>query len=88
MLADLVEAHTPLRVDRRFDLGGSLVCFNALTRGGLDAYVEYTGTALTTILKEPPAYDPAQVRATVAAAMLKQGIEAWRRSASRILSRC
>ena len=75
MLADLVEAHTPLRVDRRFDLGGSLVCFNALTRGGLDAYVEYTGTALTTILKEPPAYDPEQVRATVAAAMLKLGIE-------------
>ena len=75
MLADLVEAHTSLRVDRRFDLGGSLVCFNALSRGGLDAYVEYSGTALTTILKEPPAYDPEQVRATVAAGMLKQGIE-------------
>ncbi len=75
MLADLVEAQTPLRVDRSFDLGGSLVCFNALTRGGLDVYVEYTGTALTTILKEPPAYDPNQVRTTVAAGMLKQGVE-------------
>ncbi len=75
MLADLVEAHTPLKVDRRFDLGGSLVCFNALSRGGLDAYVEYTGTALTTILKEPPAYDPEQVRASVASGMMKQGIE-------------
>ena len=53
MLADLVEAHTPLRVDRRFNLGGTLVCYNALRLGGLDAYVEYTGTALTTILKEP-----------------------------------
>ena len=58
MLADLVEAHTDLKVDRRLDLGGSLVCYNALARGGLDAYVEYTGTALTTILKQPPAYDP------------------------------
>ena len=75
MLADLVEAHTTLHVDRRLDLSGSLVCFNALTRGGLDAYVEYTGTALTTLLKQPPDYDPVRVRATVGAAMLKEGIE-------------
>ena len=58
MLADLVEAETGLQVDRRFNLGGTLVCYNALKRGGLDAYVEYTGTALTTILKEPPDNDP------------------------------
>jgi osmoprotectant transport system permease protein len=61
MLADLVEAETPLKVDRQFNLGGTLVCFNALKRGGLDAYVEYTGTALTTILHEPPHNDPAGV---------------------------
>ena len=58
MLADLVEAETRLPVDRRFNLGGTLVCFNALSLGGLDAYVEYTGTALTTILKEPAQTDP------------------------------
>ena len=74
MLADLVEAHTKLKVDRRLDLGGSLVCYNALARGGLDAYVEYTGTALTTILKQPPDYDPAKVRATVARLMKAEGI--------------
>jgi osmoprotectant transport system permease protein len=61
MLADLVEARTGLSVDRRFNLGGTLVCYNALRQGGLDAYVEYTGTALTTILKEPPRNDPALV---------------------------
>ena len=61
MLADLVEADTPLQVDRRFNLGGTLVCYNALRLGGLDAYVEYTGTALTTILKEPVQTDPAAV---------------------------
>ena len=61
MLADLVEAHTPIQVDRRFNLGGTLVCYNALRLGGLDAYVEYTGTALTTILKEPVQTDPAAV---------------------------
>jgi osmoprotectant transport system permease protein len=61
MLADLVEAHTPIRVDRRFNLGGTLVCYNALRLGGLDAYVEYTGTALTTILKDPVNNDPRAV---------------------------
>lgn len=58
MLADLIEERTPLRVDRRFNLGGTLVCFNALRQGGLDAYVEYTGTALTVILGEPVQTDP------------------------------
>lgn len=47
-----------MRVDRRFNLGGTLVCFNALRQGGLDAYVEYTGTALTVILDEPVQTDP------------------------------
>jgi glycine betaine/choline ABC-type transport system substrate-binding protein len=69
MLADLVESETGLAVDRRFNLGGTLVCFNALRQGGLDAYVEYTGTALTTILKEPPDNDPARVREKVGRAL-------------------
>jgi osmoprotectant transport system permease protein len=70
MLADLVEAHTPLRVDRRFNLGGTLVCYNALRLGGLDAYVEYTGTALTTILKEPAKHDPGEVLGRVRSELL------------------
>lgn len=61
MLAELVEARTDLKVDRKFNLGGSLVCYNALKDGGLDAYVEYTGTALAAILKEPPQNDPKAV---------------------------
>ncbi len=65
MLADLVEDRTEWRVDRRLNLGGTLVCYNALKSGGLDAYVEYTGTALTTILNEPPRSDPAGVLARV-----------------------
>ena len=65
MLAILVEEKTGLSVDRRFNLGGTLVCYNALRQGGLDLYVEYTGTALTTILKEPPDNDPERVRVRV-----------------------
>ncbi|QEH33670.1 Glycine betaine/carnitine/choline-binding protein OpuCC precursor [Aquisphaera giovannonii] len=61
MLAELVEARTDLRVDRRLNLGGTLVCYNGLRLGGLDAYVEYTGTALTTILKQPVERDPGLV---------------------------
>jgi osmoprotectant transport system permease protein len=74
MMADLVEAHTPFKVDRRLNLGGSMICFNALKDGSLDAYVEYTGTALTTFLKQPPENDPAQVFKTVESALAKEGI--------------
>ena len=72
MLADLVEAETSLSVDRRFNLGGTLVCYNALKRGGLDAYVEYTGTALTTILHEPPDNDPRRVLERVRSELVRR----------------
>lgn len=72
MLADMVEAHTPIQVDRRFNLGGTLVCYNALRLGGLDAYVEYTGTALTTILKEPVQTDPQVVLHRVRSSLLNR----------------
>jgi osmoprotectant transport system permease protein len=74
MMADLVEAHTPLKADRRLNLGGSMICFNALREGGLDAYLEYTGTALTTILKQPPENDPSSVLRKVETMLAKDGI--------------
>ena len=59
------------KVDRRFYLAGSYICQQALASGRIDAYVEYTGTALTAILKQPlppPGQrDPANVLATVRA---------------------
>ena len=59
----------PRKVDRRFYLAGSYICQQALASGRIDAYVEYTGTALTAILKQPlppPGQrDPASVLATV-----------------------
>jgi osmoprotectant transport system substrate-binding protein len=62
------EGH-PEKVDRRFYLAGSYICQQALASGRIDAYVEYTGTALTAILKQPlppPGQrDPASVLATV-----------------------
>jgi osmoprotectant transport system substrate-binding protein len=40
-------------VDRRFYLAGSYLCQQALVSGRIDGYVEYTGTALVAILKQP-----------------------------------
>lgn len=52
LLAQAIEAKTNLQVDRRLYLGGTFVCHQALTAGQIDAYVEYTGTALTSVLKQ------------------------------------
>ena len=62
MLAQLLEANAsspqPTRatpaIDRRFYLAGTYICHQALLAGRIDLYVEYTGTALAAILKQPP----------------------------------
>ena len=65
LLAQEIEAKTNLKVERRFYLAGSYICQQAMLAGRIDAYVEYTGTALTAILKQPVDRDPARVLATV-----------------------
>jgi len=54
LLAQHVEDTTHLRVERRYYLGGTYICQQSLLAGRIDVYVEYTGTALTAILKERP----------------------------------
>src|SRR5581483_6569865 len=63
------------RVDRKLNLGGTLLAHKALVNGGIDIYPEYTGTALTDILKLPPSKDAAAVLATVRAAYRKWNLE-------------
>ena len=58
LLAQQIEAKTNLHVERRFYLAGTYICQQALLAGRIDMYVEYTGTALTAVLKEPPQADP------------------------------
>jgi osmoprotectant transport system substrate-binding protein len=53
LLAQEIEAVTGQPVERRFYLAGSYICQQALVSGRIDGYVEYTGTALTAILKQP-----------------------------------
>ena len=57
LLAQHIETQTDLTVDRRLNLGGTFVCHAGLIAGQLDIYVEYTGTALVAILKEPLSND-------------------------------
>ncbi|KPU44485.1 carnitine transport binding protein OpuCC precursor [Oxobacter pfennigii] len=61
MLATLIEKNTDIKVDRKLNLGGTSIAFNALKAGELDIYVEYTGTALVDIMGQPPINDSDKV---------------------------
>jgi osmoprotectant transport system substrate-binding protein len=65
LLAQEIEAKSNLSVERRFYLAGSYICHQALIAGRIDGYVEYTGTALTAILKQPVDRNPQAVLDTV-----------------------
>jgi osmoprotectant transport system substrate-binding protein len=65
LLAQEIEATGGGPVERRFWLAGSYLCQQALLSNRIDAYVEYTGTALTAILKQPVNRDPTQVDAII-----------------------
>ena len=58
LLAQHIENHTKLKVDRRFNLGGTFIAHEAVKAGKIAGYVEYTGTSFTTILKEKPLNNP------------------------------
>jgi len=53
MFAQVIEARSHLKVERRFYLAGTYICQQAILAGRIDVYPEYTGTALTAILKQP-----------------------------------
>ena len=77
LLGEIVSAlleERGLAVDRRLNLGGTNVCHEAVMSGQLDVYVEYTGTALTDILKRPVRADPAAVLTEVRAAYPPLGL--------------
>ena len=55
-------------------LGGTMVNYEALKQGNIDAYIEYTGTAYNVILKLPPLeqWNPEQVYQQVEEGLLEQ----------------
>lgn len=65
LLAQYLGRFTAVPIEKRFYLAGTYICHQALLAGRIDMYVEYTGTALVAILKEPPSSDHAAVFDTV-----------------------
>jgi len=61
ILAQQLERRLGIKVERKLDLGGTLLAQQALRSGDIDLYPEYTGTALTAVLKLPPSSDAAAV---------------------------
>ncbi len=65
VLGEIIAQHLEHRlgrpVERRLNLGGTLLTYQALLNGEISMYPEYTGTIEAEILKEQPANDPAQV---------------------------
>ena len=57
LIAQQIENKTHLHVERRFYLGGTYIAHQSILAGRIDIYPEYTGTALTAVLKEPPGSD-------------------------------
>ena len=72
IVAQQIERRLHIKVDRKFDLGGTLLAHEALRSGDLDLYPEYTGTALTAVLKKPAVKD-----AKTAFVLVSQGYRQW-----------
>jgi glycine betaine/choline ABC-type transport system substrate-binding protein len=77
ILAQQIERRVGAPVDRRLNLGGTMLAHEALTRGDIDLYPEYTGTALTAVLKQAPVKEPAEALAAVRAAYHGRWQLAW-----------
>lgn len=81
ILGEIIAQHLEHRlkrpIDRRLNLGGTLLAHQALIHGDIDVYPEYTGTALTAILKQPPASDPVAVLRSVQEAYHAQWNVRW-----------
>jgi len=63
-----------VQVERKFNLGGTTIAHEALVAGDIDVYVEYSGTALTAIFREPPSSDSAAVLARLRARYTPLGV--------------
>lgn len=77
ILAQQLERRLGGRVTRKLNLGGTLLAHHALVNGEIDVYPEYTGTALTAVLKLPVSSDASRVLAEVRAAYKKSWRLLW-----------
>jgi osmoprotectant transport system substrate-binding protein len=67
IIAQHIERRLHVKVERRLNLGGTLLAHGALTNGEIDLYPEYTGTALAAVLKASADNNPESVLSHVRA---------------------
>ncbi len=72
IVSQQIERRLGIQVQREFGLGGTLLAHEALKSGSIDLYPEYTGTALTAVLKQPVVKD-----AKTAFDKVAEGYRAW-----------
>ncbi len=76
--AQQLERKLHVQVQRRLNLGGTLLTHQAIVKGDIDVYPEYTGTGATVVLKQKHvAADPAETYLTVKAAYLRRYHLIW-----------
>jgi osmoprotectant transport system permease protein len=74
IVAQTIERHSALVVDRRLNLGGTFICDRALRAGEIDVYVEYSGTALTAVFRQPVTRDPEAAVQTIRRLYADRGV--------------
>jgi osmoprotectant transport system substrate-binding protein len=75
--AQQLERKLHIQVQRRLDLGGTLLAQGALVAGQIDLYPEYTGTAASAVLKQKTAKDPGAAYEQVKAAYRRRFHLVW-----------
>lgn len=56
MMARIIEIKTGYHVERKLNLGGTMICHEALLKEEIDMYPEYTGTGLLAVLKSKESF--------------------------------
>lgn len=83
ILQQLINGATDLRAGLKPGLGGTAICFQALQRGDIDLYPEYSGTVLAAILRPPAdqleslARDPVAAESYLRAELARRLDLAW-----------
>jgi osmoprotectant transport system substrate-binding protein len=77
IIAQHLEHRLHQKVERKLNLGGTLLAHQALLAGEIDLYPEYSGTALVAVLKEPIQTDPAAVLGLVRSEYARRFHVAW-----------
>jgi osmoprotectant transport system substrate-binding protein len=77
IIAQHIEQKMGIQVDRKLNLGGTLLAHEALKSGSIDLYPEYTGTTLTAVLKQSPMTDAKAVLERVRAEYQRQWNLTW-----------